>query len=114
MWWVKTFTNLGKWSLQGLRLFCRIFNRPLIEVHYDCGLSHKLYIRGELPELSWSCGKELINMGPTLWVWVGPRECQGPFKILLDDHVYEDGANHQLLDPTGATLHPTFSAKDYD
>lgn len=115
MWWVHIFTALGKWNLESLRFLCRLLNKPLIETWYNCKPNQKLYIRGELPNLSWSQGKQLINMGPNLWIWVGSEPCQGPFKILLDDSIYEEGANHQLLDSTYAVIYPTFNiSKEMD
>lgn len=114
MWWLQIFTNFGIWNLPLLKFFCRLFNKPLIEVHYDCGFGHKLFIRGELPELSWTKGQELTNIGPNLWVWSSNVCCTGLFKILLDDQVYEEGSNHQLLDPSGAIIRPTFNASSLD
>lgn len=68
-----------------------------ITVKYDAGFSNQLYIRGQGANLSWNKGESLKNVKADEWVW----ETEGQFtncefKILINDHIYENGDNHHL------------------
>ena len=68
-----------------------------ILVKYDVGFKNQLYIRGSGAGLSWSKGLPLKNTGHDEWIF----EIQRPFtlcefKVLINDHHYEQGENHRL------------------
>lgn len=74
-----------------------------ITVKYDAGFSNQLYIRGQGAHLNWNKGQLLKNVKPDEWTW----ETEGQFtncefKILINDHVYENGDNHLLK--VGSTI----------
>lgn len=72
-------------------------SKTCITVKYDVGYPNQLYIRGKGANLSWDKGQLLKNTKPDEWVW----ETDAPFtncefKVLINDHVYENGDNHHL------------------
>lgn len=77
-----------------------------IIVQFDAGFSNELYIRGSGADLKWNKGQKLINVKSDEWVWESNASfspCE--FKILLNDHTYENGENHPLNE--GATIRYT-------
>ena len=86
-------------------------NISKVTVKYDVGFKNFLYIRGSGAGLSWEKGKMLRNTGADEWVWETDEPFQScEFKVLINDHRYEGGANHHL--PSGATVKytPVFNA----
>jgi hypothetical protein len=74
-----------------------------IMVRYDVGMNNALYIRGQGPGLNWEKGMVMKNAGPDVWIWETDSNCNNcEFKVLINDKVYEEGANHRLA--TGKTL----------
>lgn len=68
-----------------------------ITIQYDVGYPNQFYIRGKGANLSWDKGQPLKNVKPDEWIWetdVHFTQCE--FKILINDHVYENGDNHHL------------------
>lgn len=68
-----------------------------ITIHYNVGFNNALFIRGKGANLSWERGVQLRNVAADRWVW----DCDAPFtvaefKILVNDNIYEEGANHTL------------------
>jgi hypothetical protein len=81
----------------------REFSKTRITVKYDAGYPNQLYIRGKGANLNWDKGLPLKNTKPDEWVWETDAQfthCE--FKILINDHIYENGDNHLLN--AGSTL----------
>ena len=77
-----------------------------IIIKFDVGFHNHLTIRGKGANLSWTKGIPLKNKGADEWVW----ETDAPFssleyKVLINDHHYENGDNHILKQ--GQTVHYT-------
>lgn len=80
-----------------------------ITVKYDAGFPNQLYIRGQGANLSWNKGEPLKNVKADEWIW----ETEGPithseFKILINDHIYENGDNHHLKEGCSLVHTPRF------
>lgn len=74
-----------------------------ITIKYDVGFHNQLFIRGKGANLSWDKGQPLKNIKHDEWLWetdANFTSCE--FKILINDRVYENGANHHLN--AGSTL----------
>lgn len=93
------------------RNFYRLTGRSFIEVHYDCGFGNILFLRGELPELSWNQGIAMTNIGSHHWIYVLSSPAQGHFKVLINDVIYEDGPNHEF-DGRESSITPTFNTNE--
>lgn len=81
----------------------KISSKTRITVKYDTGYPNQLYIRGKGANLNWEKGQPLKNVKNDEWVWETDAHfthCE--FKVLLNDHVYENGDNHLLN--AGSTL----------
>lgn len=85
--------------------------KTCITVQYDVGFSNSLFIRGEgLPGLSWDKGVELKNSQSNEWVWETHENfCDGEFKILINDQIFELGENHKISAGSCTRLNPKFS-----
>ncbi len=68
-------------------------------VHFDCGFSNTLYIRGNgCASLSWEKGTPLFNIKEDQWVWETDETFDAIFfKILINDDIFEFGDDHQLI-----------------
>lgn len=109
MVWANWLIKFGSLAKTFIRAYCQLVGKPLIEVNYNCGFGNQLTLRGELPGLSWEKGAPMTNTGPSSWIWIAPTVCTGPFKILINDQIYEEGPNHHLENTHGITLTPTFT-----
>jgi hypothetical protein len=68
-----------------------------VMIRYNVGFNNALYIRGKGPDLSWDRGVQLRNVEADLWVWETDASFSvAEFKVLVNDRVYEEGANHTL------------------
>ncbi len=80
-----------------------------VTVKYDVGFKNTLYIRGNGAGLSWEKGRVMRNTGTDTWVWESEapvRECE--FKVLINDQIYEEGANRRLMQVKVVQYSPTF------
>lgn len=82
-----------------------------LTIRYNVGFDNALFIRGKGANLSWEQGIQLRNVEADLWVW----ETETPFtvvefKILLNDRVYEEGANHTMKCGAQVEYTPHFPA----
>jgi len=80
-----------------------------VTVKYDVGFKNALYIRGTGAGLSWEKGKLMKNTGTDSWVWETDlpfKDCE--FKVLVNDQVYEEGANHHLSNGKTVEFKPNF------
>ncbi|MBG0831937.1 hypothetical protein HS041_29960 [Planomonospora sp. ID67723] len=69
----------------------------IVLVHHDAGFGNTITIRGDIPPLSWSVGRECVNRAADLWecAVVGiPKGQRFEYKILINDRVWSTGANH--------------------
>lgn len=73
-------------------------HKIVVVVHYDVGFGNTLYIRGDTSPLSWDCGKECKNFGPSLWAYEMdcPYSKSVEFKVLINDSTWETGYNHSV------------------
>lgn len=94
--WAKWLYKMGPMGRSLLKKSCSALRRPLVEVKFNCGYGNSLYIRGELPLLTWSQGIEMTNLDEDSWIWIAPTTFKGDFKILINDKFYEEGPNHTL------------------
>ena len=80
-----------------------------VVVKYDVGFNNQLYIRGSAPGLSWDKGVMMKNIGPDEWVWeVAEPFSSCEFKVLINDHWYEGGGNHQISRGSSIQYTPSF------
>jgi hypothetical protein len=80
-----------------------------IVVRYDVGFHNFLSVRGKGANLSWERGIPLKNIKADEWVWeTDAAFTSGEFKILLNDHHYEIGANHSLSHGASVQYSPKF------
>ena len=80
-----------------------------ITIKYDAGFGNILTIRGQGANLNWSEGVQLKNVNPDEWTWETEQpftSCE--FKVLLNDHTYEQGHNHQLTKGSHLQYTPKF------
>lgn len=78
-------------------------SKTRLTIKYDAGYPNQLYIRGKGANLSWDKGIPLKNIKADEWTWetdIHFTNCE--FKVLINDHVYENGDNHHLN--AGSTL----------
>lgn len=81
-----------------------------ITVKFDAGYSNDLYIRGTGADLKWEKGLKLVNVKADEWVWeTSAKFTQCEFKILLNDRVYENGENRQVVEGDSLQHTPHFS-----
>jgi hypothetical protein len=74
-----------------------------VTIKYDIGYPNQLYIRGKGANLNWGKGQPLKNIKADEWIWETDflsSPCE--FKVLINDHIYEQGDNHLLS--AGSTL----------
>ena len=73
--------------------------RTKLIIHFDCGFSNTLYIRGNgCASLSWEKGTPLNNIKCDEWVWETDETFDAIFfKILINDEIFEFGDDHQLI-----------------
>jgi hypothetical protein len=85
-------------------------SKTKVTVHFDCGFSNLLFIRGEgISGLSWEHGIQMKCTKPNEWVWETDKPFkQAQFKVLLNDTQYEDGENHSLSQGKASTIIPIF------
>lgn len=77
-----------------------------VTVKFDVGFHNHLTIRGKGANLSWTKGIPLKNQGADEWTWETDAPFEAlEFKVLVNDHHYENGENHLLKQ--GQTLHYT-------
>jgi hypothetical protein len=72
-------------------------SKTTLTVKYDCGYNNFIAIRGCGSNLSWDKGTPLKNVKNNEWVF----EFDAPFKkieykVLINDTIYESGANKTL------------------
>lgn len=80
-----------------------------ITVKFDVGYNNTLYIRGKGANLSWDHGTPLKNVAPDEWVWETDAPfTQCEFKILINDHQFEQGENHLLTVGKSVQFTPFF------
>ncbi|MFV0341168.1 MAG: hypothetical protein ACK5MA_11185 [Parachlamydiaceae bacterium] len=80
-----------------------------LSIKYDCGYPNTLTIRGEGGNLSWDKGIPLKNIKSNEWVFETDtvfNKCQ--FKILINDEIYETGANRIMVHGTQSHYTPKF------
>jgi hypothetical protein len=80
-----------------------------LTIKYDAGFHNHLHIRGEGANLSWEKGIPLKNVGHDEWIWetTSPfTKCE--FKILINDHHYEQGNNQTIVSGCHLQHHPKF------
>jgi hypothetical protein len=71
--------------------------KTLLLVKYDVGFKNHLFLRGSGANLNWNKGIQMRNIKADEWVWETEASftlCE--FKILINDHQFEIGHNHQL------------------
>lgn len=78
-------------------------------IHFDCGFTNFISIRGEGAGLKWTQGIQLKNTKNDEWVF----ETDAPFvncefKVLINDEIYESGPNHPLICGTNTQHTPYF------
>ncbi|KIA78742.1 hypothetical protein DB43_DL00120 [Parachlamydia acanthamoebae] len=81
-----------------------------VVIHYDVGFNNHIYIRGKGADLSWDRGVKLKNVKSDEWVWetdIPFHSCE--FKVLINDQIYEEGANHHLKHKGSVQYTPKFS-----
>lgn len=80
-----------------------------IQVVYDAGYGHGIFIRGEDWPLSWSVGEPMTWTAGNVWT-LTLRGIVEPlsFKALIDDSRWEQGANHSLAPGQTVQISPTF------
>lgn len=84
-------------------------SKTRITVKYDSGFSNQLYIRGQGANLNWNKGQLLKNVKTDEWIWETNEQftdCE--FKILINDHIYENGDNHCLKEGCSIVYTPRF------
>jgi len=105
----KTPHSLTTHSHESNKTEKRSGGKTRLTIKYDVGFSNQLFIRGKGANLSWDKGQLLKNVKPDEWIW----ECETPFntcefKILINDHVYENGDNHQINSGCSLVYTPNF------
>jgi hypothetical protein len=84
-------------------------SKTRLTIKYNAGYPNQLFIRGKGANLSWDKGQPLKNVKADEWVWETDNSftnCE--FKILINDHVYENGNNHQLNAGSSLVHTPSF------
>ena len=80
-----------------------------ITIKYDVGFGNTLSIRGKGPNLSWDKGLPLKNIKADEWSWESQDQfTNGEFKILINDSIFEVGANHPLTCGDHIQYNPKF------
>jgi hypothetical protein len=68
-----------------------------IRIRYNCGFNNNLFIRGKGANLNWEKGQMLKNVKADEWIWETTTPfAELEFKILVNDHHYEQGENHRM------------------
>ncbi len=71
--------------------------RPEVRAEACLPVGQTLYIRGEGAGLSWSKGKAMTQVGEGEWSFRFSESFKNvPFKVLVNDLHWEDGANHEI------------------
>lgn len=85
-------------------------NKTQVTVHYNTGFNNSLFIRGSGADLNWDKGVQLKNVNADTWVWeTSAKFVKCEFKVLLNDSVYENGPNQQLIVGTQLEYTPSFN-----
>jgi hypothetical protein len=80
-----------------------------VVIKYDCGFGNTLYIRGKGANLSWDKGHPITNTNKDEWTWESATPFQTcEFKVLINDHAYEQGHNHILACGSSFQYTPAF------
>lgn len=80
-----------------------------VTVRYDVGWDNAVFVRGRGATLSWNKGTKLKNVGANTWVWETRSkftDCE--FKVLINDTIYEEGANRALQSGVEVEVQPDF------
>lgn len=81
-----------------------------IVIHYDAGWGNALYIRGEKIPLNWEQGHRCDNANADVWIFEIDKPFTGPlpFKVLINDLIWETGMNHSVCSGTTCEIWPKF------
>ena len=84
-------------------------SKTKITIKFDVGFSNQIFIRGKGANLSWEKGQPLKNIKSDEWIWefeAAFSTCE--FKVLINDQVYENGANHLINGGSSILYTPSF------
>ncbi len=82
-----------------------------IRVHYNTASGQSMYIRGNVPPLSWDQGVPMTLTPENVWVYTTtaiPAGSQFEFKPLINDNIWSKGSNYEGTGGQTVTITPTF------
>lgn len=83
-----------------------------LRIHYDTGVAHKLFIRGDAPGLNWEKGIEATWKVGNVWTYQFPTQDRiVEFKVLIDDRVWQVGLNYRIDPGVTRDFYPHFHSK---
>jgi hypothetical protein len=89
---------------------CSCKTKTTLIIKCNSGFPNNLFLRGEgIAELNWEKGVKMENIKADEWRWeTSASFTKAQVKVLLNDRVYETGANHVIECGQTVTFTPTF------
>ena len=80
----------------------------IIEAKIDVGFGNNVFVRGHGAGLSWDRGTPLTCVEPGTWRWTGPVDDSLTFKLVLNDLVWDRGADVTITPGKRVEIVPAF------